>query len=68
MAWLALWFGISNTCIEVWLNDVVRNRKTTEEHDDDCVEEGFQLAMVKLDKDGEERREALVMGNRSINI
>ena len=68
MAWLALWFGISNTCIEVWLNDVVRNRETTEEYDDDCVEEGFQLAMVKLDKDGEERREALVMGNRSINI
>ena len=24
-----------------------QNRKTDEEHDEDCVEEGFQLARVK---------------------
>ena len=39
-----------------------------EEHDEDCVEEGFQLARVKLDKDGEGSKEALGMGNRSIKI
>ena len=53
---------------DVQLNWLEQNRETTEEHDDDCVEEGFQLARVKLDKDGEEGREALGMRNRSINI
>ena len=53
---------------DVQLNWLEQNRETTEEHDDDCVEEGFQLAKVKLDKDGEEGREALGMRNRSINI
>ena len=67
MACLAICFGISNTCGDVWLNRVGQNRETTEEHDDDCVE-GFQLARVKLDKDGEEGWEAQSMGNRSINI
>ena len=42
--------------------------ETDEEHDEDCVEEGFQLTSVKLDKDGEGGREALGMGNHSINI
>ena len=46
---------------------VGQNREITEEHEDDCVEEGFQLARVKLEKDGEKRREALGMGNCSIN-
>ena len=41
--------------------------ETDEEHDEDCVEEGFQLAR-ELDKDGERGREALGMGNHSINI
>ena len=50
------------------MNGVGQNRETTEEHDDDCVEEEFQLTGVKIDKDGEERREALGMGNRNINI
>ena len=67
MACLAICFGISNTCGDVWLNRVGQNRETTEEHDDDYVE-GFQLARVKLDKDGEEGWEAQSMGNRSINI
>ena len=65
---LAIWFGISNTCGGVWLNGLKQNRETNEEHDDDCVEEGLQLARVKLDKDVEGGSEALGMGNRSINI
>ena len=68
MAWLAIWFGISNTCGEVWLNQVGQNRETNEEHDEDCVEEGFNLARVKFDRDGEGGREALGMGNCSINV
>ena len=50
------------------LNGVGQNMETDEEHDEDCVEEGFQLARVKLDKDGEGSKEALGMGNRSIKI
>ena len=38
------------------------------EHDEDYVEEGFQLAGVKFGRDGEEGRKALGMGNGSINI
>ena len=68
MARLLIWFGISNTCSSVWLNGVGKNRETSEEHDEDCVEEGFQLARVKFDRDGEVGSEALGMGNRSINI
>ena len=68
MAWVAIWFGGSNTCGGVWLKEVGQNMETDEEHDEDCVEEGFQLTSVKLDKDGEEGREALGMGNHSINI
>ena len=60
MAWVAIWFGISNTCGGVWLNGVGQKRETNEEHDEDCVEEEFQLAMVKLDKDGEGDRKLYV--------
>ena len=50
--------------------------KPNEEHDEDCVEEVFQLPRVKFDeggrgdmvRDSEGGREALGMGNRSINI
>ena len=38
-------------------NGVGKNRKTNEEHDEDCAEEGFQLTRVKFDVDG--GREAL---------
>ena len=38
MAWLGIWFGISNT-LGVWSNWVGQNRETDEEHDEDCVEE-----------------------------
>ena len=68
MAWLGIWFGLSNTCDDVWLNGVGQISKTDEKHDEDCVKEVFQLAMVKFDRDGEEGREALRVGNCSIHI
>ena len=46
----------------MWSNGVGQNRETDEEHDQDCVEEGFHLARVKVDKDG------LGMQNCCINI
>ena len=39
-----------------------------EEHDEDCVEERFQLARVKFDIDGKWGREALGMRYCAINI
>ena len=52
----------------MWLNGVGQNSKTAEEHDEYCVEEGFQLTRVKYDKDGEGGgRKALGMANCSIN-
>ena len=52
----------------MWLNRVGQNRETNEEHDEDCVKEGFQLASVKYGKDDERCREDIGMLNRSINI
>ena len=52
----------------MWFNGVGQNRETYEEHNKDCVEEGFQLTRLKFDRDGEEGREVLGMGDRSINI
>ena len=52
----------------MWLNRVGQNRENDEKHDEVSVEEGFQLAGVKLDKDGEGGRDAVVVGNYSINI
>ena len=51
----------------MWQNWAGQNRETEEEHDEDCVEEGFQLAMVKIDRDGKEGKKALGMGNCSNN-
>ena len=68
MAWLDTWFDISNTYVSAWWNGVGQNRETDEEHDKYCVEEGFQLARVKFDRDGEGGSEAPGMGNCSINI
>ena len=62
-----MWFGISSTC-SVWSNWVAKNRKTNEEHDQDCIEEGFQLTRVQFYRDVEEKREALGTGYCSINI
>ena len=52
----------------MWSNGVGQNRETNEEHDDDCIEEGFQLARIKYDRDSEGGREALGVGNCSVNI
>ena len=52
----------------MWLNGVGENRETDKEHDEDCVEERFQLARAKFGRDGEGDREALGVGNLSINI
>ena len=52
MAWLGIWFSIYNTCGCVWSNGVGQNRETDEEHDEDCAEEGFQMARVKFGRDG----------------
>ena len=43
----------------MWLNGVGQNRETDEEHDEDYVTEGFQLARVWFDRDGEGDRKAL---------
>ena len=69
MAWIAIWFGMHNTCGGVWLNGIGQNRETDydEEHDEDCVEEEFDLARLKFDRDGEGSREARSIENRSIN-
>ena len=40
------------------MNGVEQNRETDEEHDQDCVEEGFQLARVRDEEGG---REALIV-------
>ena len=67
--WLSLiWFGLSNSCDSVWSNVVGQNRETDEEHDGDCIEERFQWARIKYDKDSEVGRKALGVGNCSINI
>ena len=63
-----MWFGISKTCGGAWSNGIGQNRETDEEYEEDCVEEGCQLARVKFDRDGEGGREALGMGNCCINI
>ena len=60
MARFGISFGTSNNC-GVRLNEVGKNRETNEEHDEDCVDEGFQLARVKFDRDGKEGGEALGM-------
>ena len=52
----------------MWSNGVGQNRETDKEHDEYCVEEGFQLARVKYDRDGEGGRGVLVVGNCSISI
>ena len=63
-----MWFGIFNTCGSAWSNVVEQNRETDKEHDEDCVEEGFQLARGRFGRDGEVGREALGMENRSMDI
>ena len=68
MAWISIWFGIFNTCGGVWSNGVGKNWETKEEHDEDCVEEGFKLASAKFDRDSNGGKEALGTANCSISI
>ena len=65
-----LWwcFGISNTCGGVLSNRLGKNRETNEEYDEDCLEDGSQLARVKFGRDGEKDKKALYMGNYRNNI
>ena len=51
----------------MWLNWVGQNRETTQEHDEDCAEEGFQSTSVNFDRDGKLEREALGIGYCSSN-
>ena len=68
MAWLVICFGIFNTCGGMWSNGFGKNRETDSEHDEDCVEEGFQSASAKLNRDGKGERKSLGTGNSIINI
>ena len=52
----------------MWLNGEGQNRETDQEHDEDCIEEGYHLARIKYDRDSEGGREALGMRNCSVNI
>ena len=52
---------------DMWLNRAGKNKETHQEHDEDCVEEGFQLARVKFERDGKGEREVLGMGYCSSN-
>ena len=49
----------------MWSNRVGQSRETDDIDDEDCVEEEFQLARVKCDRDDERGREALGEGNCS---
>ena len=52
----------------MYSNGVGQNRENDEEHDADCIEEGFQLATIKYGRDSEGDRETLGVGNCSVNI
>ena len=68
MGWLVIWFGILSTCGGIWLDGLGQNRETNEEHDEDCVEEGFQSTRAKLNRNGNGGKKAINMGNCSISI
>ena len=51
----------------MWTNGVEKNRETDDEHDEHCVEEGFQLAREKFDRDGKGDRESVGMSYCSVN-
>ena len=54
------WLGLTY----MWSNGVGQNREeTNEKHNEDCIEERFQLARVKFDRDDEGVREALGVRN-----
>ena len=68
MTLLGIGFVISIIFGGIWLNRVGQNRETVEEYDEDGAEGEFQMARVKLDRNGEGDRKALGLRNCSINI
>ena len=52
----------------MWSAGVGKKRETDEEHDEYCVEEGFQLTSEKFDRDGEGDREDEGKEYGSVNI
>ena len=52
----------------MWSNWVGQNRETNEEHDEDCIEKGFQLTRINYNRDNEGDREALGVEECSVNI
>ena len=52
----------------MWSNGVGQNKETDEKHNENYVEEGFQLAGIIFDRDDEGIREVLGVGNCIINI
>ena len=52
----------------MWSNGVGQNKETDEEHDEDCIEVGFQLARIKYDRDSEGSSEALGVGHLVIQV
>ena len=52
----------------MWSNRLRQNRETDKEQDEDYVEEEFQLARAKLDRNEEGVRKTLGRGNCSTNV
>ena len=52
----------------MWSNGVGLNRETDEEHDGNCVEEGFRMARVKFGRDGEGSRKKLWIWGTVVSI
>ena len=52
----------------MWSNWVEQNWEADEEHDENCVADGIQLARVQFDRNSEGDREVLGMTYCSINI
>ena len=59
MVWYLWWHVVE------WVG---QNKETDEEHDENCVEEEFQLTRVKIDKDGKRGRVALGIGNQNHSV
>lgn len=53
LAWNVVWYIQCFWHVVKWIG---HDRETNEEQENDCVEEGFQLARKKLDGCGEEGR------------
>ena len=68
MAWLGICFVMSDVSCGILPNGGGQNSETDKEHEENCVEEGFQLDMVIFDRYRERGRNALGMESCSIGI